>query len=239
MKSRPGVYAIISTYVFVFSVLIGGVILLNRSVTALVEDKDIFKRSCVVIDPGHGGVDGGATSCRGILESQINLQISMKLNDLMHFIGLDTVMVRQTDQSIHTQGSSIAQKKISDLKERVRIVNNQNNALLISIHQNHYSDSRYYGPQVFYGKVGESSRFAVLMQNALNESLCPKSNRKAKRADGIYLMDQIISEGILIECGFLSNYEEEALLRDSNYQKKLCCVITTVCANYLNSKGIT
>ena len=72
----------------------------------------------VVIDPGHGGVDGGATSCSGILESNINLDISLRLNDLMHLLGINTIMIRDTDKSVYTNGETIGQKKISDLQER-------------------------------------------------------------------------------------------------------------------------
>jgi len=189
----------------------------------------------IVVDAGHGGVDGGATSCTGVLESKINLQIALKLNDLMQFLGYETVMVRTTDTSIHTKGDSIAAQKVSDLKERVRIVNETENAVLISIHQNTFSDSRYGGAQVFYGVKGNSQPLASKIQTAFTETVNPGSNRKCKTSKGIYLMEHIETMGVLIECGFLSNPQEEAKLRNSDYQNKLCCVIACTVTSYLSN----
>lgn len=239
MRKMPVIVSLIPVYIVVFATLFSLVFVATNSISVLAEEKEINDRHCVIIDPGHGGVDGGATSCNGVLESEINLQIALRLNDLMHFMGMDTVMIRDTDRSVYTQGNTIAQKKVSDLKERVRIANSQDNALLISIHQNHFSDSRYYGPQVFYGKVGESQNLAITMQNKLSAVLCPESNRKAKAAFGVYLMDHIQCEGVLVECGFLSNFEEDAKLRNADYQKKLCGVIATACAAHLDNAEIT
>ena len=190
------------------------------------------ERHIVIIDAGHGGVDGGATSCTGVLESNINLEIALKLNDMMHLLGMKTLMIRETDISVYTEGETIAAKKISDLKERVRIINDTENALLVSIHQNTFSDSRYYGAQVFYSDSTEGQNLARLMQTSLVNGLNPESNRKAKRAEGVYLMEQIRRPGILIECGFLSNPAEEAKLLKPEYQKKLCCVIASVISRY-------
>ena len=193
------------------------------------------ERSCtIIIDAGHGGVDGGATSCTGKLESAFNLEIALRLNDLMHLLGIHTEMIRTSDVSVYTQGETIAAKKVSDLKERVRIVNEAENALLVSIHQNTFSDSRYGGAQVFYGLEGESARLAEDLQNAFCNTINPGSNRRSKKADGIYLMEQIDTTGVLIECGFLSNAEEEAKLRSADYQKKLCCVIASTVSNHLD-----
>ena len=186
-------------------------------------------RRVFIIDAGHGGVDGGATSCTGVLESAINLEIALRLNELMQLLGYETVMIRITDTSIYTQGNTIAAQKLSDLKERVRIVNEQENGVLISIHQNTFSDSRYHGPQVFYGGEGGSSKeLAHLLQTALTANLSPDSKRKCKKSSGVFLMEHIENPGVLIECGFLSNPREEAMLRDAVYQKKLCCVIASV-----------
>lgn len=239
MKKPFSVAHLLPIYVTAFSILIllsfGG----SKAVSVLSENAPVTGRKIVVIDPGHGGVDGGATSCTGVLESNINLQISMRLNDLMHLIGMETVLIRDTDRSVYTQGTTIAQKKISDLKQRVKIVNELEDALLVSIHQNHFTDSRYYGPQVFYGREEGSAALAKTMQQALSENLCPGSNRQAKAAKDVYLMKNIHCVALLIECGFISNPEEEAKLRDATYQKELCCVIAGVCGNYLHGAGVT
>ena len=199
----------------------------SRTVTVLSENMPIERTRCFIIDPGHGGIDGGATSCSGKLESAFNLEIGTRLNDLMHLLGCNTRMIRTEDISIYTKGETIAQKKVSDLKERVRICNETDGALLLSIHQNTFSDSRYKGAQVFYGNGEESRLLAEKLQTQLIRCLNPDSNRKAKRASGIYLMEHIQCPGILIECGFLSNHEEEAKLRDPEYQKKLCSIIAS------------
>ena len=207
----------------------------SRAVTVLSEQIPIDREVCFVIDPGHGGEDGGATSCTGIAESRLNLEISLRLKDLLNLLGCDTLLIRETDVSIYTKGETIAQKKASDLKERVRIVNETENALLLSIHQNHFPDSRYSGPQVFFHDSEESILLANTMQAALTAHLAPSSNRQVKPAQGIYLMEHIQKPGILIECGFLSNPAEEARLRDAEYQKKLAAVIATAAILYANT----
>ena len=187
----------------------------------------------IIIDAGHGGVDGGATSCTGIYESQINLEIALRLDDLMHLFGYDTKMIRTTDISVYTEGETIAAKKVSDLKHRVSLVNETNNGILVSIHQNQFSDSRYSGAQVFYSKNGQSRLLAEQLQSAFIADLNVGSSRMAKPANGIYLMEKITKPGVLIECGFLSNFKEEAALRDQKYQKKLCSVIAATLSSYL------
>lgn len=207
----------------------------SYAVTAIRENRPLEREHTVIIDAGHGGIDGGATSCTGVLESTLNLEISLRLNDLMHFLGYETVMIRTTDTSIYIQGNTIAAQKISDLKERVRICNETEDAILISIHQNTFSDSRYSGAQVFYTSTDQSRALAVDMQTALVTNLNPGSNRKSKKADGVYLMEHIECTGVLIECGFLSNPQEEAKIRSEAYQKQLCCVFASVLSNFLDS----
>ncbi|MGM9548835.1 MAG: N-acetylmuramoyl-L-alanine amidase [Faecousia sp.] len=207
----------------------------SRTVTAMFENTAVARRHCIIIDAGHGGEDGGATSCKGRLESTYNLEISLRLNDLMHLLGYDTRMIRTTDTAVYTKGETIAQKKVSDLKERVRIVNETENALLLSIHQNNFSDSRYSGAQVFYAGTGGSEQLAKMLQDKLVTTLNPGSKRKSKKSDGVYLMEHIDCTGVLIECGFLSNAEEEAKLRSGAYQKKLCCVIAAAVSQYLSN----
>lgn len=207
----------------------------SRAISVLSQMVPLPRSNRIVIDAGHGGMDGGATSCTGKLESAYNLEIALKLNDLLHLLGHDTVMTRTSDRSIETEGQTIAAKKVSDLKERVRIVNGTENALLISIHQNTFSDSRYSGAQVFYGPEGEGQRLAEDLQTAFCTTLNPGSNRKCKKADSVYLMQHIDCTGVLVECGFLSNAQEEAKLSSPNYQRKLCCVIASTLSRFLAS----
>ena len=217
--------------VIVFSVI---AVTGSRAVTTIAENIPVERSITFVIDAGHGGEDGGASSCTGVLESQLNLQIARRLDDLLHFLGYQTVMIRRSDISVYTEGKTIAEKKISDLKERVRIVNETEGAFLISIHQNIFADSRYSGAQVFYNEEGDAENVARQLQQNMVTSLNPGSNRQCKPADGIYLMQHSKRPGILVECGFLSNPEEERKLREGEYQKHICCVIASTMANVVN-----
>ena len=231
IKKFPLTFAIF--YCLVFSAFIAAAIVGNHAITVMIQSSQKPNRRTIVIDAGHGGEDGGATSCTGVLESNINLEIALRLNDLMHFLGYDTVMIRTTDTAIHTSGNTIAARKASDLKARVRLTNETANGLLISIHQNYFTDERYSGAQVFYPATAGSEELGKLLQRDIVTVLNPGSNRMAKRASGIYLMEHIECTGVLIECGFLSNREEEAKLRSPNYQKKLCSVIASSVSRYL------
>ena len=221
------IYAVV--LIILLSVTIGG----SRVITVLSENASVSVRKTVVVDAGHGGVDGGATSCTGVLESQFNLEISQKLNDLLNLLGINTVMIRNTDCSVYTEGETISQKKVSDLKERVRIVNRTDNALLISIHQNLFSDGKYSGAQVFYAPTEGSQLLAKSIQGTFIKILNPNSHRQEKKADSIYLMKHINCPGVLVECGFLSNPQEEYLLRTKQYQQKVCSVIACSVSNFL------
>ena len=207
--------------------------LTNQAVTVISQGMDFDREICFIIDPGHGGVDGGATSVTGKLESAFNLEISVRLRDLLHFLGYQTKMIRTTDVSVYTKGETIAQKKMSDLKERVRICNETSGAILLSIHQNTFSDGKYSGAQVFYAYTDHSEALAKALQKNLVNTLNPGSNRQAKKAEGIYLMEHIQCPGVLVECGFLSNVQEEAKLRSAEYQKALCCVIAETAVGFV------
>lgn len=207
----------------------------SKAVTTLSENSSARRKHCIVIDPGHGGEDGGAVSCSGLPESTYNLEIALRLNDLMNLLGYDTKMTRTTDISIYTKGETLAQKKASDLKERVRIINETDGALLLSIHQNKFPDERYRGAQVFYADSEDSKRIAEQLQVAFMENENIKSERKAKKCEDVYLMKHIYCPGVLIECGFLSNVSDEAKLRSPEYQKELSSVIAVTIGQYLSN----
>ena len=238
MKCRHKYALPFSFYVVVFCTMVALAVLGSRAVEVIAENSTVIAKSTVIIDAGHGGIDGGATSCNGIMEKDLNLEIATRLEDLMHLLGVQTLMIRRDDSSVHTSGDTIATKKVSDLKNRVNIVNSTPNSFLISIHQNYFQDSQYHGGQIFYAQDAVSSGFAEELQAKFNTLLTPGSNREAKKATGIYLMEHIKSPGILVECGFLSNFDEEVKLRNADYQKKICCLIATQTNNYLNQKPI-
>ena len=237
MKLCKLIYKFLPIYALVFAFFICIAFIMNRTATAAYEANYIRTRKCIIIDPGHGGVDGGAISCTGELESNINLEISLRLNDLIHLLGYDTVMIRKSDISIYTEGKTIAQKKVSDLKHRAKIVNEVPNGFLVSIHQNMFSDPQYSGAQVFYANTPGSEQLAKQLQSRIVQTINPGSNRKAKRSTGIYLMEHINCAGVLIECGFLSNAREELMLRNSEHQKKIISVIACELSAYLDQSA--
>ena len=236
---RRNVFKMVGFNMLVVSIVFILAVAGDRTVTALNTDISFQKRPCVIIDAGHGGVDGGATSCTGVLESAINLDIALRLNDFMHLLGMNTKMIRTTDISVYTKGETISAKKVSDLKNRVKIVNETENAVLISIHQNHFEDSRYSGAQVFYSNTENSIHFAQMVQSSFVETINQGSSRRVKKADGVYLLQNVNPPAILVECGFLSNQQEESLLRNPNYQIKICSVIASATSRYLAENTVS
>ena len=188
---------------------------------------EIEQKITIVIDPGHGGEDGGAASAEGVTEAGINLNISLRLRDLLRFAGRDPVMIRTEDIAVYTEGANIAQKKVSDLKNRTRLVNDTPNALLVSIHQNFFEQPKYDGAQVFYGKEEGSRTLAEQMQEVLRKTVDPSNRRQAKSIGSVYLMEHAACPAVLVECGFLSNPEEARSLQQPEYQQKLASAITS------------
>ncbi len=192
--------------------------------------------SCVwIIDAGHGGEDGGAVAADGTKESEINLAVARRVEALLRFLGERTRMTRTTDASIHSpEASSLRQKKRSDLENRVAIVNETQNAVLVSIHQNSLPSSRQtHGAQVFFGRAEPGELLAESIQKALNIS-CNAGNEKSKKMidASIFLLKNVTAPAILIECGFLSNAEETQLLKTEAYQQKLA---VTIAAGLMNT----
>lgn len=191
----------------------------------------------LIIDAGHGGEDGGAVSLTGVPESGINLSIALKLDALLGLYGATPTLLRTEDISLHDDSAStLREKKVSDLHNRVDRIERTENAVLISIHQNTYQSSKYHGAQVFYSNGELSLPLAQLTQELLRQALDPENKRvPAKIPDTVYLMNHISCPAILVECGFLSNPEEEALLRSDSYQRKIAAALA---AAWLQYQGI-
>lgn len=187
----------------------------------------------VVIDPGHGGEDGGAVSSGGVEESQLNLAVSLRLNDLLRFAGQRTVMTRTEDVTICDEGlSTVRQRKASDLKNRVALVNGTENAVLLSVHQNSLPSSPVtHGAQVFWNRQEGGEVLAKIVQDSLNTGINAGNEKHAKQIPPtIYLMKNVTAPGIIVECGFLSNGAETERLQEPSYQLKLAAAIA---AGYL------
>jgi len=214
--------------------LIGTVVLLvlalsrlNRLAEPAMESAAVQRTGPLVLDAGHGGEDGGAVSITGAPESKINLAIVLKLRDVLGLYGVDPVVLREEDISLHdSEAGTLREKKRSDLKNRVALVEEVEGGTLLSIHQNTYPGSRYHGTHVFYAPTEGSQKLAEHFQNSIKIALQPDNERAVKQIpDTVYIMNHVTCPAILIECGFLTNPGEEALLRDEDYQRKLSAVI--------------
>ncbi len=186
----------------------------------------------LLIDAGHGGLDGGAVSADGVKESCINLSIAQRLCDLCRFLGVKTAMTR-TDEELPypSEAASIREKKVWDQHRRVELANSSEHAVLISIHQNLYPDPRPNGTQVIFAGTQSSAEFAALTHENLRQQLCPENRRVPVPAnDNIYLLKRIKCPAILVECGFISNPEEARKLLSPDYQIGIAAVL---CASYL------
>lgn len=190
----------------------------------------------LVIDPGHGGEDGGAVSYSGVPESSINLSVALKCDQVAGLFGIPVILLRNTDVSLAApEAETLREKKRSDLQTRVDIVNGTADAFLLSIHQNQFTDPRYSGAQVFYRPDEPSRLWAVGTQELLRTALAPENDRQAKQIpDEIYLMSHIQCPAILVECGFLSNPEEDRLLQSENYQRRISIVLIS---SFLSGTG--
>ena len=197
--------------------------------TPVVEPVVVGTAGTLILDAGHGGEDGGAVSLTGVPESQINLEIVKRMDDLLGLYGVAPVLLREEDISLHDDGAAtLREKKVSDLKNRVDMIEAVEDAVLISIHQNTYTDGRYRGTQVFYAPTEGSLELAAQLQSVVRTSLQPENSRQEKAIPGtVYLLNHISCPGVLVECGFLTNGEEEALLRDAGYQKKLAAALVS------------
>ncbi len=199
----------------------------GRRMESVSADTGLDGKRILILDAGHGGEDGGASTAAGEKESGINLAIVLKTQALMVFLGEEPRLTRDRDVSLHSDDAqTIRQKKVSDLKNRVALVESTPKALLISVHQNHFTDPRYRGSQVFFNSGDQNRRWGERAQEVFRQVLSPDNTRKAKpMPDGIYLFDHISCPAILVECGFLSNGEEAALLSTGAYQKKVAVAL--------------
>lgn len=177
----------------------------------------------VIIDAGHGAPDGGAVTKSGVEEKDLNLSVAMFLQEYFEQSGTNVILTRSDDNGIYEQSDSIRNKKRSDLKNREKIIKNSGADAVISIHMNEFSESEYSGPQVFFSKNNErSERLADFVQTSMNEALKPSSARDYKKAeDGIYLLKKAQIPAVLVECGFLSNPEEQQKLLNEQYRQKV------------------
>ena len=176
----------------------------------------------IIIDAGHGGEDCGAIGVNGIYEKDINLDIAKIIGEGLSARGFTVVQTRTEDRLLYTEAENIKGiRKISDLKNRVKIFNSYENAIVVSIHMNSFSSSKYSGLQVYYSSCEGSSALATEIKESVRASLQPENKRSIKLGDGIYVLKHSMHPSVLVECGFLSNPEECEQLSKKEYQKSL------------------
>ncbi|MBR1863734.1 MAG: N-acetylmuramoyl-L-alanine amidase [Ruminococcus sp.] len=183
----------------------------------------------VVLDAGHGGMDGGCVSVNGVAEKGINLAIVQSESDMLTLLGFETVLTRDSDKSIYDDGvTGLGEQKKSDMKNRLAIFSSTK-GIALSIHQNQFTDSRYSGAQMFYSRRNSGGeKLAAAMQKQFVALLQPDNARETKPVDDeLFLLDRTEAPAVMIECGFLSNPEEAAHLEDPVYQRKVAFTIAS------------
>ncbi len=200
------------------------------------ENGGIAPIRCVVIDAGHGGEDGGASSAEGLVEKEVNLAVAFALRDLLETSGIPCVMTRTEDKLLYDRGVDFqGRKKVLDLAARKAIADNTEGCLFVSIHMNAYPDARYSGMQVWYGTADARSRDIAASIQTAALALMPDNQRKIKTAgSNIYLLDRATCPAVLVECGFLSNAAEAARLADEDYRYALATVIAGSILPYIS-----
>ena len=197
------------------------------NITARTDSDSLEQQPMIVIDAGHGGEDGGA-EVDGVLEKDINLSIAGKLSEILRLCGCRVTEIRDEDISVYdSDAQTLREKKVSDLKRRVKIANENDNNILVSIHQNKFDNSAYSGAQLFYSSNHDDSRvLAERIRGAITSLLQKDNTRELKPAGSdIYLLDHAEVPAVIVECGFLSNQQERSKLMDDDYQNEMAYAV--------------
>lgn len=192
-------------------------------------------KEIIVIDAGHGGRDPGKVGVNNTLEKDINLKIALKLKSLLEQNDYNVVMIREDDTGLYSESDS--NKKVTDMRKRVEIINSSNAVLAISVHQNSYTREDIRGAQVFYyTRSEESKEYALILQDQLKRTLNDGNKRQAKGNDAYYMLKKTQIPIVIVECGYLSNNKEAQLLNTDDYQEKMAWAIHLGVINYLNQQ---
>lgn len=196
--------------------------------TVSVSSSRPLREITVILDPGHGGEDGGAVAADGTRESDLNLELALRVRDMLLFLGESPLMTREEDRAIYSEGCiTLREKKISDLKNRCTLIAAHPDATLVSIHQNTYPQPQYRGIQTFYAPTQDSDALASSLQQTFVRYLQPDNTRQEKPIpDSVYLLNHVPNRAVLVECGFLTNPEELSALKQEEYQRKLALVLS-------------
>lgn len=204
----------------------------NEEVHESEEDQPV-----VVIDPGHGGRDPGKVGVSNTLEKDINLRIALKLRKLLEENKITVIMTREEDIGLYSENDT--NRKQTDLNARVEMIKSSEADLAVSIHQNSFTQEGVKGAQVFYHRESSKGKvLAELMQAQLITTLADGNHRKAKANEDYYMLRKTVCPFVIVECGFLSNYNEEALLIQDSYQEKLASAICQTILEFIRQGGL-
>lgn len=192
----------------------------------------------ILLDPGHGGLDGGAVSPTGTIEKDINLNISIKLKNQLEKKGFKVVMTREEDKGLYSEGGTVREKKREDLSNRSKMIIESDCDIFVSIHLNMFPQKRYYGSQVWYADNDASKKLANIIQCNFKAYLDNTNNRIEKPAKDDYRVLRNVGEipAVLVECGFLSNEIEESKLKTDIYQEKIAQISALSIESYFEKK---
>ncbi len=200
--------------------------------TDIVNTQEERTACTVVIDPGHGGVDPGMLGVNNTIEKEINLSVSYILKEELEARGMKVILTRETDDGLYTENDR--NKKIADMKKRCEIITQSNADIVVSIHQNSFSDSDVSGAQVFYYKHSQKGmKLAQCIQDSMKEKVDSANERKIKPNDSYYMLIHTPCPTVIVECGFITNYEEAELLVSEDYQRKIAGAIAAGVKNYI------
>ena len=237
MKKRVVVaLAVVVIISVISSVLYKENTLSKGTIKSVSTSKSLKPMPTVIIDAGHGGFDGGAVAADGTIEKDLNLSIALKLNAVLKVMGFNTVLTRSADLSMEDEDVT-GSKKVSDMKNRLKIMQKYPEAVFISIHMNKFGTSQPNGTQVFYGVTEGSEMLAKSIQTSVKQELQPLNHRVVKKTNkDIYLLYNSTIPSVIIECGFLSNSGDLENLKSEDYQKAISWAITKGVAMYFKEK---
>ncbi len=231
-----------SLFIILFSVIIiflCGFLIYFTAESSIITSSEPFDADAVtvVIDAGHGGADGGAVGYDGTAEALINLSISKDIAEILNSFGIKTVMTRTDENSIHSENAvSLREQKVSDIHNRMKIMNETDNCIFVSIHQNSFENSTLWGTQVFYSPNTTSSpELADCIQSSVVKLLQPDNKRVIKKCGkSVYLLYNAKKTSVLVECGFMTNKTELDELKTEEYQRKMAFSIAMGIIDYIN-----
>ncbi len=229
------ILGIISMFIFIYAITAYNVSNNSKKEIKTIETVALpVDSKVIIIDAGHGAPDEGAESSNGITEAESNLKIALKLQNLLEQSGATVILTRSDENAIYDiDSTTLKEKKISDIHNRVKIGNESSADIFVSIHLNKIPQEQYWGWQTFYKQESEEGqKLATSIQNSLNESIQKDNKRVPMKIDNVYIIKHVEIPTTIVECGFLSNPEEEQLLLTDDYQNKLAWGIYTGIMDY-------